>query len=111
VECLEVTDAFDLESTERAIKKAFAYEGVSVVVSRRGCALETTRDALRSGKPQVPYQVNQDDCIQCYICLADLACPAMTRDGDKVDIDPAICTGCSVCAQVCPTQAIVTVQR
>jgi indolepyruvate ferredoxin oxidoreductase alpha subunit len=43
----------------------------------------------------------------------NLGCPSITwSDGwyegrRKVQIDPVSCTGCTVCAQTCPTEAMV----
>jgi indolepyruvate ferredoxin oxidoreductase alpha subunit len=42
----------------------------------------------------------------------NLGCPAILWSGDlfegrhRVEIDPAICIGCSLCVQVCPTDCI-----
>jgi indolepyruvate ferredoxin oxidoreductase alpha subunit len=45
----------------------------------------------------------------------NLACPSITwsegwhEDRRKVQIDVATCTGCTICAQVCPTEAMVPI--
>lgn len=52
------------------------------------------------------------DCgIPCLHCVQVLGCPAIMKDGDKLSIAPEMCFGCSVCAQVCPSEAIVEVER
>lgn len=52
------------------------------------------------------------DCgIPCLHCIQVLGCPAIMKDGDNLYIDQDMCFGCSVCAQVCPSEAIQEVER
>ncbi|HUS96301.1 MAG TPA: 4Fe-4S binding protein, partial [Hyphomicrobiaceae bacterium] len=44
--------------------------------------------------------------IGCRNCLDNCPTGAITPDGDKVAIDPAICGGCGNCSAVCPTGAV-----
>jgi len=44
---------------------------------------------------------------ECNICINLLGCPAIIRDNGRVTIDSPQCTGCGVCAQVCPHEAII----
>ncbi len=47
-------------------------------------------------------------CAKCNICVGTFGCPAFTVDGAGIiAIDPVICIGCGVCAQICPNNAIV----
>ncbi|RLF99785.1 hypothetical protein DRN58_04555, partial [Thermococci archaeon] len=43
-------------------------------------------------------------------CVNKLGCPAIVKDGDRVYIDEKFCTGCGVCAQICPVQAIKVIK-
>lgn len=106
VECLELTDAFNIRRSEEAISKALEYSGVSVLISSGECALESSRARARSGKPLPPYRVNQDSCIQCYQCLELLTCPALERVDDAVMVNNSLCVGCGICAQICSVEAI-----
>ena len=54
-----------------------------------------------------PFTVNHDKCKNHRDCINKLACPAMYLEGDLVYINKNLCIGCSVCAQVCPENAIV----
>ncbi|MFP4197571.1 MAG: 4Fe-4S binding protein, partial [Methanomassiliicoccales archaeon] len=53
-----------------------------------------------------PYQVDQEKCTQCHQCVVSFSCPALFREGDVVHIEESMCTGCGMCAQVCPVDAI-----
>ncbi|MGD2200706.1 MAG: indolepyruvate ferredoxin oxidoreductase subunit alpha [Candidatus Bathyarchaeota archaeon] len=103
---VEVVDPYDLAAAEEAFKGMLEDEGVSMVVSRRLCATEALR-AMRPEKP-VPYRVEEDACTGCKICLSSFGCPSLawSEERGKAWIDRSICTGCGVCAQVCPSDAI-----
>ena len=66
------------------------------------------RDKKKAGEKVVPYHVDPDKCNpKCDACIKLLGCPAIIKQGDKAVIDAALCTGCSLCAQICPYNAIV----
>ncbi|MCZ7608349.1 MAG: FAD-dependent oxidoreductase [Planctomycetota bacterium] len=46
------------------------------------------------------------NCGNCNACIELFGCPAFVQEGAAVRIDPAVCTGCGVCAHFCPTGAI-----
>ena len=46
-------------------------------------------------------------CRNHRACIDDLACFAFYLEKGRVKIDPTLCVGCSVCAQICPEGAIV----
>jgi NADPH-dependent glutamate synthase beta subunit-like oxidoreductase len=43
----------------------------------------------------------------CQVCIQKLGCPAITIENGEVTIDRAQCPGCSLCAKICPAEAIV----
>jgi len=106
IEFIRVVDTSDFEYLVRTLIDAIEYNGVSVVVIRSPCILEV----LRSGKKTSRYEILQDLCIKCYACVNITGCPAIVVDLEgKVTIDPYGCTGCGICAEFCPKNAIVKV--
>ena len=103
-----VVDPYDIKATIETMKKALQVEGVSVVVSRRVCALHRIGE-LRRARTQWPlYQVNEEKCTGCKICINAYGCPAIYWDEEEKQarIEPSMCWGCGGCAQVCPFNAI-----
>jgi len=101
-------DAYDNDVLDRSFKDLMATDEPAVLIARRPCAL--LPDVRRQ---YVPLEVHADKCNGCGVCF-HIGCPAILKS-DEVDgetgkplalIDPAQCTGCEVCAQVCPHDAI-----
>jgi indolepyruvate ferredoxin oxidoreductase alpha subunit len=108
VKFVEVVDPFNLKEATEAIEKAIRFEGPAVVVSRRLCAIIEQREKKKRKEETVPYRVDQDKCNdKCNACIELLGCPAIIKEGTKTVIDSSLCTGCGLCAQVCPYKAIV----
>jgi indolepyruvate ferredoxin oxidoreductase alpha subunit len=101
-------DPYDLAEVEQALRACLEAEGPAVVISRRECAL---LPAAR--KEWMALEVDEERCNGCGLCF-QVACPAIVKS-DRLDertgrakarIDPLLCTGCEVCAQVCVRRAI-----
>ncbi len=103
-------DPYNYKELEEAFKAALSCDGPSVIVTRRACALlPEVRRTYR------PLRIQAEKCIACYTCLRT-GCPALRKNPDllyekngrpKAEIDPLLCTGCELCAQLCPTGAIL----
>jgi indolepyruvate ferredoxin oxidoreductase alpha subunit len=106
IEHVRVVDPYELGEVYVALESAIAHAGPAVVITNRPCVEAPTKVRDR------PFEVVASACIACQLCM-NLACPSITWteewfDGRrKVDIDAGTCTGCTVCAQMCPAGAIV----
>jgi len=94
---------FRLKKSIAAIKEAVAYEGVSVIIAEEICTLYAK--SLKQLKAR-PFYVT-DKCKDHKDCITSLGCPAFYIEDARVKIDPEICVGCAVCAQICPENAIL----
>ncbi len=105
VRWLRRVDSYDLAALYQALREAAAFEGVAVVITDRPCVL----DPVRIKGPSLV--VDEAQCNACQACM-NLGCPAITwSDGwfegrHRVRIDPALCIGCTLCAQVCAMDCI-----
>jgi len=111
VEHVRVVDPYDLEETTNALKEEIERDAPSVVITNRPCMLFPKKV---KGKP---FLVQLDLCTACGACFR-VGCPAISGSEEKnekgrpkAEIDPILCTGCSICAQVCPAEAIVELKK
>jgi indolepyruvate ferredoxin oxidoreductase alpha subunit len=103
VKHVSVIRPYRVKKSVDTIKEALMYKGVSVVISQEPCMLFAKALKKPRGKP---FFVS-DKCQGDKDCINDLACPAFYIRKNRVYIDPALCSGCSVCAQICPEHAIL----
>ncbi len=106
VEHVTIIKPYKVKKSIEAIKESINYEGVSVIISEEICALYA--NALKLPKHK-PFNIT-DKCKNHRTCIDSLACPAFYIWNDRVKIDANLCTGCAVCAQICPENAILPVK-
>jgi indolepyruvate ferredoxin oxidoreductase, alpha subunit len=85
------------------IKTAMTEPGVIVLISRSPCPLHERR---MTGKKQKVVFAVEESCDLCRECLEELGCPAFVWEAEAetsacIRIDAAMCSGCSVCSQIC----------
>ena len=103
VEDVCVVDPYQMAETEEALRAAIANPEPSVVIARHPCVL-----MVRDRQPAPALDI--DACIRCGICIR-IGCPALSNvsaDGEKPlpEVDVTLCTGCLMCAQACPVDAL-----
>jgi len=113
VKHVKVVSPYQLEATERVIRKEVQRPEPSVIISRAPCVL-SRREKKNQEKP---FLVETDICAGCRTCL-NLGCPAIEwvkEDGvsargkkrkGRASIESFLCNGCTLCAQVCKFGAI-----
>ena len=118
VEYVVEFDPYNFEEGKKVFEEAIKHEGPTVIIMKKICANEWWRRMRRQGKKIEVYHVDPEKCIACGICLVQYQCPAIHWSIDTNSkgkryavIDPSMCTGCSVCSQICPTQAISKVEE
>jgi indolepyruvate ferredoxin oxidoreductase alpha subunit len=104
---VETIDPYEFNQTWEILKATVARPGVNVLVTTRPCMLFPRKIK------QEPYTIVGVDCNGCGVCLK-IGCPAIARSGEVTAkglaipvIDPAACTGCRLCADLCPQDCIV----
>jgi len=103
---VKVVNAFAVRQITKALEEAKNVNGVSVIITRGACALVSAREKRKKGIPKIPFEIDYNKCTKCRVCIDEFGCPAIVWT-DKPWIDPILCDGCGVCAQICPEYAIV----
>lgn len=105
---VETVDALNVKKIETTLKQWMKEDEPAVLITKEPCALLPEKR-----KNYLPLEVT-DACVACGICFK-IGCPSIIKS-EKVhertkrpfaQIDPTLCTGCEICAQVCPKDAIL----
>ncbi|MDR3085713.1 MAG: indolepyruvate ferredoxin oxidoreductase subunit alpha [Christensenellaceae bacterium] len=99
VERIQRVNPFDLGGARAAVEEALQGSGVRALLFEGPCIALATK--------KQPLEVLQA-CIACGRCARELGCPAISWEkGHKASVDGLLCTGCGLCAGLCPAGAIV----
>jgi indolepyruvate ferredoxin oxidoreductase alpha subunit len=104
---VSVIKPFKVKKSIETIKSALDYKGVSVVISQETCTLYAKSLKELKGRP---FFISEK-CKNHRHCVDELACPAFYLHNERILIDPDLCVGCAVCAQICPENAILPVKK
>jgi len=105
---VKTVPAYHVAEIEKTLKEYLKLGEPSVLITEEECALLPS-----ARKRWVPLEVLTDKCNGCTLCFR-IGCPAILKSDEldektrrpKALIDASQCTGCEVCAQVCPRDAI-----
>jgi indolepyruvate ferredoxin oxidoreductase alpha subunit len=106
VEHVRKVDPYDLKTMKEVLKEELERKAPSVIITEAPCVLHK-REGVRGGKS---LSVDREVCVGCKSCT-QIGCPAISFMNDegkkgKSMINGALCTGCSLCAQICKVKAI-----
>ena len=97
---VETVNPLDLREAVQTVRRTADLPGVKAIIFRSPC--------IALGKAAAASAVQKDLCIGCKKCIRELGCPALMYEDNKACIDTSQCTGCMLCAQVCPAGAIIS---
>lgn len=108
IQQVKTVPAYNVAEIETTLKEFLKLDEPAVLITREPCVL----------LPEVrrfwtPLEVMADQCNGCALCFR-IGCPAILKSDEldarlqrpKALIDTTLCTGCEVCAQICPRDAI-----
>jgi indolepyruvate ferredoxin oxidoreductase alpha subunit len=106
---VKTVKGYDVKEIERTIKGWLKMKGPAVLITREECALLPS-----ARKRWIPLRVIPGLCNGCTLCFR-VGCPAISQSPEMdpvhqrplAQIDPLLCTGCEICAQICPRNAIL----
>lgn len=95
---VRVVDPYDLPEMEKALREETARDELSVIISRRPCALIVKQ-------PGKAFFSDTEKCKNCGMCM-NIGCPAIIKTENGVRVDDTLCVGCGLCASVCKFGAL-----
>lgn len=96
---VETVDPLDYKASVDCVERVVQEPGVKAIIFRSPC--------IAVVKTEKSMWVDTGSCVNCKKCIRELGCPALIIEDSKVCIDPSLCTGCGLCAKICPTGAII----
>jgi indolepyruvate ferredoxin oxidoreductase alpha subunit len=109
IKTVKRVEAYDVKAIETTLKEWLKIDEPAVLITDHACVL-----VPEERKQYLALDVIEEDCNGCTLCFR-IGCPAIIKS-DKLDektqrplavIDPLLCTGCEICSQVCPRDAIL----
>ena len=103
-------DPFDTAETQNTLLEMMQNEdGAQVLILKQACALSPEKKRGKLFEMAIDESLCLGETCGCNrVCTRILRCPGLIWDPEKAvaRLDEVICTGCGVCAQICPTGAI-----
>lgn len=95
---VRTVNPLDFPAAVKTVGEAIGRKGVRAIVFRSPCvALLRPSDVCR---------IDGEHCVSCQRCIREIGCPALIPHGKTVRVDESLCTGCGLCAAICPAGRI-----
>lgn len=102
VSTVVTVDPLNLNEAMGAVRMCADLPGVKAIIFKSPC--------VAISKPTGKCHITEN-CLNCGKCIKEIGCPGLIRVDGQVTIDPNLCTGCGLCSQICPVDAIQEVER
>jgi len=106
IENIKIANAYSQKDLQAAVKELDRKGELGVLIARGICRLLMKRQLRAKGQGFTVFEIDPKKCTRCGECTDRFSCPAIYWEGKEVRINPDVCWGCSVCAQICPPKAI-----
>ena len=101
VQTIRTLDPLKLDECVMAVREVAEEKGVKAIIFRSPC--------IAIVPPLGMAHIAEEKCTRCRKCIREIGCPGIVTCDGAVKIDPAQCTGCALCTEVCPFGAISVV--
>ena len=99
----EIEESTWVKDWEKITKKPERYAAPHMDMGKQKVSFEEAEEFLTKIKETAMFEARR--CLECGPCSECLESEGLC-EVDKAVVDEALCTGCNVCAGVCPTGAI-----
>jgi indolepyruvate ferredoxin oxidoreductase alpha subunit len=105
---VEIADPFAVDEAVEALYDLMQRDEASILILRRTCGLVASRQKKKDKVTVNQDKCKGDECGCARFCTRTFGCPALIWDQNKqrATVDEVVCTGCGVCAYLCPQGAI-----
>jgi indolepyruvate ferredoxin oxidoreductase alpha subunit len=100
VENVRVVNAYNIEEFIKTAKELYSLSGVSVIVAKGECRLQTVRKLARSGAKIPKFEFVDQPGEEIAKELEAFGCPAIRKKEGIFYIDKNLCWGCGACMQI-----------
>jgi indolepyruvate ferredoxin oxidoreductase alpha subunit len=94
-----VVKAYNRKKLLQTLEEMKSSSGVRVIIAREPCVLHARRTLKKSAPQAVHVPAPTPEALAV---LERLACPAMRREGDFMEVSESQCAGCMLCLQLSP---------
>ena len=101
VSFVETVSPNDIAQFRAVLLEAKSRVGVRVIIAKQACVISEKQARIKRPK----YAVSKEHCIGCKACVR-FGCPAIEVDVGGLCAITALCSGCGLCVQICPSAAI-----